>query len=312
MRRILLCQPRGFCAGVQRAVDAVDTLLDVATEPVYVRKEVVHNRVVVEGFTSRGVKFIDEVEDAPPGSLMVFSAHGVSPQVRRRARDLGHRFVDATCPLVTKVHREVRRFAELGYSVLLVGHAGHEEVDGILGHGGTNVHLIQTVADARAIRVTDVDNVAVVTQTTLSLSEAREIVAILKDRFPLVQEPARRDICYATENRQDAVRILAQQSEAIIIIGSQNSSNSQSLRNVARAYGIPAYLVDNPAAVQRQWLTCIGTVGISAGASSPESLVQAIVVSIQHLEPEFTSVETIGDREPAMIFRPPERPMVAK
>ncbi|HEV7178610.1 MAG TPA: 4-hydroxy-3-methylbut-2-enyl diphosphate reductase, partial [Candidatus Baltobacteraceae bacterium] len=213
MRRIVVCRSRGFCAGVERAVNVIDDLVHAARETIYVRKEVVHNRLVVEDFKRRGVVFVDEVEDAPAEALLVFSAHGVSPEVRHRAKRLRQRTIDATCPLVTKVHREVQRFVKLGCSVFLVGHGGHEEVEGILGHAGSEIHLVQNASEARAVTVENPNHVGVVTQTTLSLREAGEIIEILRRRFPLLREPPRRDICYATENRQAAVRALAETAQ---------------------------------------------------------------------------------------------------
>lgn len=305
MRRILVCQPRGFCAGVARAIHVIDELLETANETIYVRKEVVHNRTVVDGFKERGVVFVNEADEAPEGGLLVFSAHGVSPDVRQRSHLRAQRTIDATCPLVTKVHREVQRFIAEDCCVFLVGHAGHEEVDGILGHGGGNIHLIQNEDDARSIEVADPSRVAVVTQTTLSIRESRDIIAVLKERFPQVREPARSDICYATENRQSAVRALSEHADAIVVIGSQNSSNSRSLRDVARSCGVNGYLVDDPDAIDPRWLAGVGTLGITAGASSPETLVQSIIAAIREIEPEFSTIETVGTPEPAMNFRKP-------
>lgn len=306
MRRIILCQPRGFCAGVERAVRAIDDILECTDETIYVRKEVVHNRRVVESFKARGVVFVDDVEDAATDGLLVFSAHGVAPDVYARAKQRGLRTVDATCPLVTKVHREVRRFVAQGCTVLLVGHAGHEEVEGTLGYGPGRMILVQNVDDAKAVEVLDPDRVAVVTQTTLALSESREIIGVLKARFPNIAEPPRSDICYATENRQQAVRALAKRTEVIIVVGSPNSSNSRSLVDVAKAEGVPAYLIDDAKAIDVQWLAGVTNLGVTAGASSPESLVLEIIDRIRELQPQFVYVETIGEAEPSMTFRTPD------
>ena len=306
MRRVILCQPRGFCAGVERAVRAIDDILERTDETIYVRKEVVHNRRVVESFKARGVVFVDDVEDAAADGLLVFSAHGVAPDVYARAEQRRLRTVDATCPLVTKVHREVRRFIAQGCTVLLVGHAGHEEVEGTLGYGPGRMILVQNVDEARSVEVLDPNKVAVVTQTTLALSESREIVGALKMRFPNIEEPPRPDVCYATENRQQAVRALAKRTEAIIVVGSRNSSNSRSLVDVVKAEGIPAFLIDDANAIDAQWLTDVTTLGITAGASSPESLVMEVLDRVRELQPEFVQVETFGEAEPSMTFRAPD------
>ncbi|MGH7660018.1 MAG: 4-hydroxy-3-methylbut-2-enyl diphosphate reductase [Vulcanimicrobiaceae bacterium] len=306
MRRIILCQPRGFCAGVERAVRAIDDILERTDETIYVRKEVVHNRRVVESFKARGVVFVDDVEDAAAGGLLVFSAHGVAPDVYARAEQRRLRTIDATCPLVTKVHREVRRFVAQGCTVLLVGHEGHEEVEGTLGYGPGRMMLVQNVDEAKAVEVRDPDRVAVVTQTTLALSESREIIGVLKGRFPNIAEPSRPDVCYATENRQQALRALAKQTEVIIVVGSTNSSNSRSLVDVAKAEGVPAYLVDDAKAIDGQWLEGVTTLGVTAGASSPESLVMEVIDRVRELQPEFVQVETLGEAEPSMTFRAPD------
>lgn len=306
-RRLLLCAPRGFCAGVDRAIETMDRLLRGADETLYVRKEIVHNRFVVESFEKRGVVFVDEVDDAPEGALVVFSAHGVSPAVRTSATARKQRTVDATCPLVTKVHREVHAFVRDGYAVVLVGHAGHEEVEGTMGQVPGSVVLVQDLDAVQRVRVPDPERVAVVTQTTLSVSETRVIIDALKERFPALREPARGDICYATENRQAAVRTLAAISEAVVVVGSSNSSNSRRLRDTAEECGARAYLTDDPSAVERAWLDGVRTLGVTAGASSPETLVQRVIARIRELEPEFARVETFGDSEPNIVFRdPPE------
>ncbi len=305
-RRLLLCAPRGFCAGVNRAIETIDRLLRATSETVYVRKQIVHNRFVVESFERRGVVFVDDVEDVPEGALVVLSAHGISPDVRSRAKALGQRIVDATCPLVTKVHREVQAFVRDGYSVLLVGHGGHEEVEGTMGQVPGAVSLVQDVEDVRSAVVSDPQRVAVVTQTTLSVAETRDVVGALKRRFPALREPPKGDICYATESRQAAVRALAAISQAIIVVGSSNSSNSGSLRDAAAGCGACAYLTDDPSEIEPAWLGDVQTLGVTAGASSPEALVKSILARVKMIEPAF-SVENFGEPEPDIVFlEPPE------
>ena len=304
-KRILLCQPRGFCAGVERAVQVIDELVRRSGETVYVRKEVVHNRAVVDEFRRRGVIFVDDVEDAPKASLLVFSAHGISPEVRERARLREQRTIDAVCPLVVKVHREVTRFVAAGYHILLIGHAGHEEVEGTLGYGAGRVTLIQNEAEAEAFDPAVGKPLALVSQTTLAVSDVERIIDVLRRRFPTIQRPPMSDICYATENRQAAVRAMGPLSEAIIVIGSSNSSNSRSLRDTAGEDGRAAYLIDDPAAIQRSWLQNVTTLGVTAGASTPETLVADIIARVMRLDPEFRTIEPFGTGEPAMTFRPP-------
>ncbi len=277
IRRILLAAPRGFCAGVVRAVEIVDLALDCFDAPVYVRKEIVHNRHVVKDFEARGVRFVDELTEVPDGATVVFSAHGVSPAVRAAAVERGLKVIDATCPLVTKVHLEAIRFARLGYDILLVGHAGHEEVEGTMGEASGRIRLVSSVADAEAIAVADPDRVSLITQTTLSMEDTRPIVETLKRRFPGIHVPARDDICYATQNRQVAVRALAKRAPVILVVGSRNSSNSNRLVEEAVLAGARAYLVDDVAEIDLGWLEGIETLGITSGASAPEFLVQGIV-----------------------------------
>jgi 4-hydroxy-3-methylbut-2-enyl diphosphate reductase len=304
-KKILLCQPRGFCAGVERAVQIIDELVRRSGETVYVRKEVVHNRVVVEEFRRRGVIFVDDVEDAPESSLLVFSAHGIAPAVRERAEKRDQRTIDAVCPLVVKVHREVSRFVGEGYHVLLIGHAGHEEVDGTMGHAGGRVTLIQNEAEAEAYQPASGQQLALVSQTTLAVSEVQRVIDVLQRRFPDIHLPAKSDICYATENRQVAVRAMAPACDAILVIGSNNSSNSRSLRDAAGDGGRPAYLIDDPAAIKPEWLEGVTTLGVTAGASTPETLVADVIERVRQLEPGFVTVEPVGTGEPAMTFRPP-------
>ena len=277
VRRILLAAPRGFCAGVVRAVEIVDLALDCFDPPVYVRKEIVHNRHVVKDFEARGVRFVDELTEVPDRATVVFSAHGVSPAVRAAAVERGLKVIDATCPLVTKVHLEAVRFARLGYEILLVGHASHEEVEGTMGEAVGRIRLVSSVADAEAIAVADPDRVSLITQTTLSMEDTRPIVETLKRRFPGIHVPAKDDICYATQNRQVAVRALAKRAPVILVVGSRNSSNSNRLVEEAVLAGSRAYLIDDVSEIDFGWLEGVETLGITSGASAPEFLVQGIV-----------------------------------
>ncbi len=278
VKRILLAAPRGFCAGVVRAIEIVDLALDCFEGPVYVRREIVHNSHVVRDFEARGVRFVQELDDVPDGATAVFSAHGVSPQVRASATARGLRVIDATCPLVTKVHLEAIRFARMGYEILLVGHAGHEEVEGTMGEAAASqIQLVSSVADAQQVAVSDPERVAFITQTTLSMEDTRPIVEALRRRFPKIHVPAKDDICYATQNRQVAVRALARQAPVILVVGSRNSSNSNRLVEEAALAGARAYLVDDVSEIDPAWLEGVETVGITSGASAPEFLVNEIV-----------------------------------
>lgn len=276
-RRVILARPRGFCAGVVRAVDIVDFALELYGPPVYVRHEIVHNQHVVKDFESRGVVFVDEIEEVPDGVPVIFSAHGIPPSVRQEAADRGLKTVDATCPLVTKVHHEAVAYARRGYHILLVGHAGHVEVEGTMGHVPGNVTLVQTVGEAEEVEVPDPERVAFTTQTTLSVDDVGEILAVLKRRFPAIIGPPKEDICYATQNRQDAVKKMAPLVDAIFVVGAPNSSNSNRLVEVARAAGVGAHLVQTRHEIRSEWLRGVETVGVTAGASAPEYLVQDIV-----------------------------------
>jgi 4-hydroxy-3-methylbut-2-enyl diphosphate reductase len=276
--RLLLAAPRGYCAGVDRAVQTVEHALDLYGAPVYVRKEIVHNKHVVEKLRERGAVFVEELDDSiPEGAVTVFSAHGVSPAVHADAEKRGLTTIDATCPLVTKVHREVVKFAAEGYTIILIGHAGHEEVEGTMGEAPEHTVLVETEADAEALDVPDPRKVAYVSQTTLSVDETRAIIARLRERFPGIVGPRTDDICYATTNRQAAVKQLAQQCDLVLVIGSRNSSNSLRLVEVARDYGAEAHLIDNENQVEDGWLEGKRVVGISSGASAPEELVQRLV-----------------------------------
>jgi 4-hydroxy-3-methylbut-2-enyl diphosphate reductase len=276
-RRVLLASPRGYCAGVDRAVQAVEQALDLHGPPVYVRKEIVHNKHVVAELRERGAIFVDDETEVPEGEVVVFSAHGVAPTVHANAKARGLRTIDATCPLVTKVHVEARRFAEQGYTIVLVGHEGHEEVEGTTGEAPDNIVLVQTVADVDRLEVRDPSRVAYITQTTLSVDETAAIVARLRERFPAIVGPKSDDICYATTNRQIAVKELARECDLVLVIGSVNSSNSNRLVEVAREIGAASHLIDNASQIREEWLDGVETVGITSGASAPESLVEELI-----------------------------------
>ncbi len=274
---MLLAAPRGYCAGVDRAVQTVEHALDIHGEPVYVRKEIVHNKHVVEQLEKRGAIFVEEETEVPAGELVVFSAHGVAPSVHENAAARQLRTIDATCPLVTKVHVEARKFAAEGYTIVLVGHEGHEEVEGTTGEAPDSIVLVQTVQDAEELEVEDPSRIAYITQTTLSVDETAEIIEKLKERFPEITGPKTDDICYATTNRQRAVKELAKHCDLVLVIGSTNSSNSNRLVEVARELGCDSYLIDNHTQVEESWLEGMKTVGITSGASAPEELVESLV-----------------------------------
>jgi 4-hydroxy-3-methylbut-2-enyl diphosphate reductase len=300
---MLLANPRGCCAGVDRAINVVDQLLDQYGGPVYVRKEIVHNREVVERLRSRGAIFVEEVDEAPEGSILVFSAHGISPAVRQMAKDRKLRVIDATCPLVSKVHYEAIKFVKAGLHVLLIGHAEHDEVIGTMGEIPGEISLLEDVNDVETVEVPDPDRVAVITQTTLSVDETREIMDAVRRRFPNVKTPARDDICYATQNRQDAVRDLARSVDVLLVVGSSNSSNSLRLRELAEQLGTRAYLVDHADQIEAHWMQGAGRVGITSGASSPEYLTQTIVDRAKSLG-TYDIIE-VGEPEPEIIFTMP-------
>jgi 4-hydroxy-3-methylbut-2-enyl diphosphate reductase len=281
--KVLLASPRGFCAGVDRAIEIVELALSIYGRPVYVRHEIVHNRHVVDRLRGMGAVFVDELAEIPAGSVVVFSAHGVSPEVRREAERRGLRAVDATCPLVTKVHLEARRHAAAGREILLIGHAGHVEVEGTMGEAPLRMRLVESVADAEAVAVADPSRVAYLTQTTLSVDDTRAIVAVLRRRFPSIEGPPQEDICYATQNRQNAVKALGASIDLLLVVGAPNSSNSQRLVEVARAQGIAAHLVEEAAEIDPAWLAGRAAVGVTAGASAPEDLVQSIVERLRAL-----------------------------
>lgn len=275
--RVLLAQPRGFCAGVVRAIDIVERALKKYGPPIYVRHEIVHNRHVVEDLRQRGAVFVDELDEVPEGAITVFSAHGVAKKVQDEAVSLGLPVIDATCPLVAKVHAEGRRYAAQEREIVLIGHAGHAEVEGTIGQIPAKVHLVQTVEDVGTLAVADEDKLAYVTQTTLSVDDTRGIIQALQERFPTIMGPDVRDICYATQNRQQAVRDLATQVDVILVVGSRNSSNSNRLRELAEELGCPSYLIDDEDGLKAEWFTGVSRVGVTAGASAPEVLVQNVL-----------------------------------
>jgi 4-hydroxy-3-methylbut-2-enyl diphosphate reductase len=275
--RVLLAAPRGYCAGVDRAVQTVEHALDLYGPPVYVRKEIVHNKHVVSELAERGAIFVEEETEVPEGALVVFSAHGVAPSVHENAARRSLRTIDATCPLVTKVHVEARKFATEGYTIILIGHDGHEEVEGTTGEAPDSIVLVETAEDVAELRVPDPDRVAFITQTTLSVDETAEIIAALREKFPNITAPKSDDICYATTNRQLAVKQLARECDLVLVIGSSNSSNSNRLVDVTRELGTESHLIDNARQVREEWLDGVETVGITSGASAPEELVSALV-----------------------------------
>jgi 4-hydroxy-3-methylbut-2-en-1-yl diphosphate reductase len=302
---VLLAAPRSFCAGVKRAVEIVERALAQRGRPVYVRKQIVHNAHVVADLEARGAVFVEDLDEVPPGATVVFSAHGVSPAVRTRAGQRALRVIDATCPLVTKVHAEARRFAARGDTVLLIGHDGHEEVEGTLGEEPAHTLLVQEVADAWTVEVADPERVSYLTQTTLAVDETEEIIAVLKARFPALRGPASDDICYATTNRQRALAAVTAEADVVFVVGSANSSNSVRLVELARRGGTPAYLIDDAAGIRPEWLAGVGVVGLTAGASAPPGLVDEVVAAlgpVTVIERE-TATESIRFTLPAAVRR---------
>jgi 4-hydroxy-3-methylbut-2-enyl diphosphate reductase len=282
---ILLAQPRGFCAGVDRAIEIVERALQQFGAPIYVRHEIVHNAYVVNDLRNKGAIFIEDLDDVPPGNTLVFSAHGVSKAVRQEAESRGLKIFDATCPLVTKVHVEVSKMRKQGCEIVMIGHSGHPEVEGTMGQAdeGEGMHLVETVDDVATLKVRNPELLAYVSQTTLSVDDTADIIAALKQRFPDIIEPKKGDICYATTNRQEAVKFMAPQVEVVIVVGSPNSSNSNRLREVAEKKGTPAYMVDNAESIDPQWVKGKHRVGVTAGASAPEVLVQAVIDRLKEL-----------------------------
>ncbi|ASC89350.1 4-hydroxy-3-methylbut-2-enyl diphosphate reductase [Alcaligenes faecalis] len=280
---VVLAQPRGFCAGVDRAIDIVERALELHGAPIYVRHEIVHNRYVVEDLRNKGAIFIKELDEAPSGAIVIFSAHGVSRQVRDDAEKRGLKVFDATCPLVTKVHIEVSRMRAEGREIIMIGHVGHPEVEGTLGQADGGMYLVETPEDVANLKVADPDKLAFVTQTTLSVDDAAVVAQALRERFPNIVEPKKSDICYATQNRQDAVKIMAPQCDLVLVVGSTNSSNSNRLREVAERKGAEAYLLDKPEMIDPAWLVGKKRVGVTAGASAPEVLVNQVIQRLQEL-----------------------------
>jgi 4-hydroxy-3-methylbut-2-enyl diphosphate reductase len=276
--KVILVRPRGFCAGVVRAIDIVDIALEKFPHPIYVRKEIVHNRAVVENFKRQGVIFIESLQEAPPGSLVIFSAHGVSPAVRQEAIERNVHVIDATCPLVTKVHLEVHKYVRDGYTIILIGHKEHDEVVGTTGEAPDKIQVVGSVEEVSKLQVPDPSKVVCLTQTTLSIDETKEIAQAIKKRFPQLVNPTKDDICYATQNRQDAVKELIKAGiDLLLVVGSRNSSNSIRLCEVARAQGVASHLIDNASEIQEEWLTKVHNVGLTAGASAPDYLVEDVV-----------------------------------
>jgi len=280
-KKIYLLKPRGFCAGVVRAIDVVKIALNLYGPPVYVRKEIVHNRHVVDELREMGAIFVEELEEVPAGARAIFSAHGVSPEVRKQAKERGLAIIDATCPLVTKVHLEAVKFAREGYTIVLIGHKNHDEVIGTLGEAPNRMVLVESVEDVDALQIEDSERVAYLTQTTLSLDETVHIVARLQQRFPMIRSPKSQDICYATENRQMAVKGVSKHCDLLLVVGSSNSSNSRRLVEVGQNYGVPSYLVNDSSEVNPQWFDGVVNVGVTAGASAPEYLVEDIVAALR-------------------------------
>ena len=298
--RILLASPRGFCAGVNMAIESLELALELYGAPVYVYHEIVHNRWVVERFQRLGVVFVDDLAEVPEGAHLLYSAHGVSPEIREQAARRRLQTIDATCPLVTKVHRDAVRFAREGYTIVLIGHEGHDEVVGTMGEAPGSTVLVGSVEDVDRLEVLDPDKLAYLTQTTLSVGDAARIITRLRERFPGIAGPARKDICYATQNRQGAVRELSREADIALVVGSRNSSNSQRLAELARASGVPAHLIDGPADVDPGWFSGHETVLITAGASAPESVVSSCVRFLQ--ERYRATVETRPVREEGVRF----------
>lgn len=306
--KVLLANPRGFCAGVDRAIDIVERAIALFGAPIYVRHEVVHNRYVVDRLRGLGAVFVDELDAVPDGATVIFSAHGVSSAVEDEAARRKLSVFDATCPLVTKVHMEVGRYARDGLDVILIGHAGHPEVEGTMGRFDTSfggrIHLVETVADAERLAVRDAAKLALVTQTTLSVDDTARIVTVLRTRFPTLVSPRKEDICYATQNRQDAVKELVAQCDVLVVVGSQSSSNSNRLREIATMRGIPGYLVDGADDLKREWFEGKRAVGVTAGASAPEALVQQVVARLREWGGQ-EGVEVVG-REEKVVFGLPQ------
>jgi len=305
---ILLANPRGFCAGVDRAIEIVERALESLGAPIYVKHEVVHNKFVVDGLKSRGVKFIEDIDTVPEGETLIYSAHGVSQEVRQQAQARNLHIFDATCPLVTKVHIEVSKAAKKGEECVLIGHKGHPEVEGTMGqyqHSNGRIYLVENVEDVNQLEVHDAEKLHYVTQTTLSVDETKSIIGALKDKFPLIQGPRKDDICYATQNRQDAVKTLAQQCELVLVVGSAASSNSNRLRELAEKNGAAAFLIDGAEEIRTEWLSGVTNIGVTAGASAPEVLVRGVIERLKSLGGEDVS-ELSGQEENITFVLPAE------
>jgi 4-hydroxy-3-methylbut-2-en-1-yl diphosphate reductase len=301
---IILAEPRGFCAGVDRAIDIVEHALAKFGAPIYVRHEIVHNTHVVDDLRARGAIFIEDLDDVPPDATLVFSAHGVPKEVEHEAARRGFRVFDATCPLVTKVHVEVAKLHKEGYEFIMIGHKGHPEVEGTMGQLPSGIHLVEDAEDVTKIKPLQTQKLAVVTQTTLSVDDAAEIMAAVKLHFPMVREPKQQDICYATQNRQDAIKVLSPQVDIVIVVGSPTSSNSNRLRDVAAKYGTPSYMVDNAEELQPEWLVGKRTIGLTAGASAPDILVQQVIARLRELG--AVSVRTLAGVQETVKFPLPK------
>jgi 4-hydroxy-3-methylbut-2-enyl diphosphate reductase len=304
-RKVVLAFPRGFCAGVVRAIDTVNLALKAYGQPLYVRREIVHNKFVVNTLHQNGIIFVNELNEVPPGSRIIFSAHGVSPEVTAEAKHRRLKVIDATCPLVTKVHKEAIKYAQLGHTIILIGHSDHDEVIGTLGEAPKNIMVLDPKGDIEKLQVANHSKVAYLTQTTLSLNDTRHIVDQLRARFPMIKAPSSEDICYATQNRQSAVLDLTQKAELILVVGSANSSNSRRLAEVARSAGVPAHLIDDIEDIQDSWIQNVRTIGLTAGASAPEDLVEKVVHYLNRLG--FPNVENHGGiAENVQFSLPPE------
>ncbi len=303
-QEVLLAEPRGFCAGVDRAIEIVERALAKFGAPIYVRHEIVHNTYVVNDLKTKGAIFIEELSDVPPGATLIFSAHGVSKAVQEEAKARGFHIFDATCPLVSKVHVEVAKLAQEGYEFIMIGHKGHPEVEGTLGQLDGGIHLVEDVADVARVQPAQSDKLAVVTQTTLSVDDAAEIMAAVRARFPQVREPKQQDICYATQNRQDAVKLMSGQVDLVIVVGSPTSSNSNRLRELAERLGTTAYMVDSADELQPAWFTGIARVGLTAGASAPEVLVAEVIERVKALG--AVSVRTLSGIQESIKFPLPK------
>ena len=301
---IILAEPRGFCAGVDRAIDIVEHALSKFGAPIYVRHEIVHNTHVVDDLRARGAIFIEDLNDVPPDATLVFSAHGVPKEVEYEAERRGFRVFDATCPLVTKVHVEVAKLHKEGYEFIMIGHKGHPEVEGTMGQLPSGIHLVEDAEDVQKVQPAQTIKLAVVTQTTLSVDDAADIMAAVKKRFPMVREPKQQDICYATQNRQDAIKVLSPQVDIVIVVGSPSSSNSNRLRDVAAKYGTPSYMVDNADELQPEWLAGKRTIGLTAGASAPDILVQQVIARLRELG--AVSVRTLAGIQETVKFPLPK------